>query len=99
MTATTSQAEMTWKLVGLASGVLSAKASRTVAEKVWIKTKGGDPPRNPASFQTTWPEALGWAVATGVAAGVARLVATRGAAHVWQRATGSLPPGLEEIGN
>jgi hypothetical protein len=34
--------------------------------------------------------------ATGVALGVARLVALRGAAAGWRRATGALPPGLED---
>lgn len=94
-----SKDEMNWKLLGLASGVLAAKVSRTVAEKIWVKTRGGNPPRNPASRETTWGEALSWAVATGVAAGVARLLASRGAAQAWQKATGNLPPGLEEVGN
>ncbi|MCW2715609.1 MAG: hypothetical protein JWN88_2656 [Frankiales bacterium] len=91
--------EFNWKLIGLTSGVLAAKVSRSVAEKIWVKTKGGDPPRNPASRETSWGEALGWAVATGVAAGVARLLASRGAAQAWQKTTGKLPPGLEEVGN
>jgi hypothetical protein len=39
-----------------------------------------------------------WAIATGAALGVARLVAMRGAAQAWKRTTGSLPPGVEEVG-
>lgn len=88
-----------WKILGVTAGILAAKVSRSVAEKIWVKTKGGDPPRNPASRQTTWGEAVGWAVATGVAAGVARLLASRGMAGAWRRTTGHLPPGLEEVGN
>ncbi len=91
--------KFSWKILGVTSGILAAKMSRSVAEKVWVKTKGGDPPRNPASWQTTWGEAVGWAVATGVAAGVARLLASRGMAGAWRRTTGHLPPGLEEVGN
>jgi len=90
---------VSWKILGVTSGILAAKVSRSVAEKVWVKTKGGDPPRNPASRQTTWGEAVGWAVATGVAAGVARLLTSRGMAGAWRRTTGHLPPGLEEVGN
>lgn len=89
---------MAWKVIGVTAGVFAAKASRSVAEKVWSKTKGGDPPRNPANRETGWGEALGWAVATGVAAGVARLIATRGAASAWEKTTGHLPPGLEDVG-
>lgn len=92
-------AKFTWKVLGVTAGVLAAKTSRSVAEKLWVKTKGGDPPRNPAARETTWGEAIGWAVATGVAAGLARLLASRGTAQVWQKATGHLPPGLEEVGN
>lgn len=90
--------EFTWKLLGISSGLMAAKLSRSVAEKIWVKTKGGNPPRNPASWETTWGEALSWAVATGVAAGVARMLASRGAAHAWEKTTGHLPPGLEEVG-
>lgn len=46
---------------------------------------------------TGWGEAIAWTAATGVAIGVARLVAARAAAADWQRATGELPPGLEEV--
>ena len=91
--------KFTWKVLGVSSGIFAAKMSRSVAEKVWVKTKGGDPPRNPASWETTWGEAISWAVATGVAAGVARMLASRGAAGAWRKATGHLPPGLEEVGN
>lgn len=91
--------KFTWKILGVSSGILAVKVSRSVAEKIWVKTKGGDPPRNPASWETTWGEAIGWAVATGVAAGVARMLASRGAAQAWQKTTGHLPPGLEEVGN
>jgi Protein of unknown function (DUF4235) len=46
----------------------------------------------------TMAEALAWAVASGVAVGVARMLAARKAADYWRRSTGSLPPGLEEVG-
>jgi hypothetical protein len=44
----------------------------------------------------TWPEAVAWALLSGVAVALARLVATRTAADRWVKTTGSLPPGLEE---
>lgn len=92
-------AKVGWKVVGVGSGLVAAKASRSVLDKGWAATKGGEPPRNPAAPGTSWPDALQWAVASGVAVAVARLVATRGAAGAWQRTTGHLPPGLEEVGN
>ncbi len=88
-----------WKVVGIGSGLAAARVSRSVLDKVWARTRGGEPPRNPAAPGTTWSEAVSWAVASGVTVAVARLVATRGAASAWRRTTGHLPPGLEEVGN
>ncbi len=88
-----------WKVVGVTSGLVAAKVGRSALDKTWAKTKGGEPPRNPASRDTTWTEAVQWAIASGVAVAVARLIATRGAASAWQKTTGHLPPGLEEVGN
>lgn len=88
-----------WKVVGLVAGLLAAKTGRSVLDKAWARTKGGDPPRNPAAPDTTWNEAVTWAVASGIAVAVARLLATRGVASAWRKSTGHLPPGLEEVGN
>jgi len=89
-----------YKLLGILGGVLAAKGARVVVEKVWKSTHSGqEPPRNPAIPGTSWGEAATWAVASGIAAGVARLLATKGAAEIWSRGTGHLPPGLEEVGN
>ena len=87
-----------WKLVGIGAGVLASKVSRTVVEKAWRKTKHTDPPRNPEAPGTTWGEALSWAVASGIGIGVSRMLATRSAARMWRKATGHLPPGLEDVG-
>lgn len=91
--------KVVYKVVGIGAGVLSAKVARSALDKGWAKTKGGEPPRNPAVPGTTWSEALTWAVASGVAVAVARLVATKGVASTWIKATGKLPPGVEDVGN
>ena len=88
-----------YKVVGIGAGVAASKVARSLLDKGWAKTKGGEPPRNPAVPGTTWSEALTWAVASGVAVAVARLVATKGVASTWVKATGQLPPGVEDVGN
>ena len=88
---------LTWKVVGLTAGLAAAAATRAALTAAWRTTKHDDPPANPAAPGTSWGEGLTWAASTGVALGVARLVAQRGAAAGWQAATGSLPPGLEEV--
>lgn len=87
---------MLWRAVGSASGLVAAAVTRQALTRLWRARKHDDPPANPAARSTSWPDAMLWAVATGVALGVARLVALRGAAAGWQRAKGSLPPGLED---
>ncbi len=57
----------------------------------------GQPPTNPAARQTEWNEALLWTLATSIVVGIARLLATRGIAGAWQKATGQMPPGMEEV--
>lgn len=91
-------AKVGWKVVGVTSGLVAARTSKKLLDATWTKTKGGEPPRNPAAPGTSWGEALSWAVATGAAVAVARLLAARGAATAWRKTTGSLPPGLEEVG-
>jgi Protein of unknown function (DUF4235) len=95
-TKATTQDKLMWRVVGAASGIAAAAATRALLTRAWRAGKHHDPPANPASASTSWPDALLWAVATGIALGVARLVAVRGAAAGWRKATGALPPGLEE---
>lgn len=83
-----------WKVAAVGSAVAAAVATRKALDAGWRAWRKNDPPANPAAPGISWPEALAWAVATGVGAGVARMVAGRGAAAGWQRATGHLPPGL-----
>ena len=84
-----------WRALGLVAAVLAASVTRKALDSAYKSVRGSDPPANPASPETTWGEAVMWAALTGVAIAVARMVAARGAAAGWRRATGSLPPGLE----
>jgi hypothetical protein len=86
-----------WKVVGSLSGIAAGSATRVLLRASWRRTLGGDPPTNPASPTTRWSEALIWAVASGIAMAVTRLVAQRGAAAAWKATTGSYPAGLETV--
>ena len=85
-----------WRVVGGVSGLVAAAVTRQALTRLWRARKHDDPPANPAAPSTSWPDAVLWAVATGVALGVARLVALRGAAAGWRKVTGALPRGLED---
>ena len=86
------------KLVGILTGIAARKVSEKVLDKVWVKTKHQSPPSDPASPGTPWAEALSWAVASGIAVGVSRLVATKGMATAKMKLTGSVPEGMEGPG-
>jgi NADPH:quinone reductase-like Zn-dependent oxidoreductase len=86
-----------WKAVGSVSGIAAGAATRALLRAGWRKTRGGDPPTNPAAPATKWSEALVWAASSGVAMAVTRLVAQRGAAEAWKAQTGAYPPGLETV--
>ncbi len=89
--------KLAWRLLGGLSAVLGGLAARKLLTTIWTRATGKAPPINPVSPSTTWPEAVGWAAASGVAMGVARMLATRKAAETWAKASGRLPPGLEEV--
>jgi hypothetical protein len=85
-----------WKVAATGSSLLAARLTAKAVTGGWKKIKRTDPPANPAAPSTGWGEAIGWAAASGVAIALARLAARRGAAGAWRKATGHLPPGLEE---
>ena len=91
--------KVAYKVIGVGSGLLAAKLARTVLDRGWEKTKGGEPPRNPAVPGTSWGEAVTWAVASGIALSISRMLATKGVASAWRKTTGHLPPGVEDVGN
>lgn len=86
-----------WKVMGMGSAVLAGIAARKVITAAWRKGTGEDPPANPESPDTTWPQAIAWALASGAAIGLARMLATRKAADYFRRSSGHLPPGLEDV--
>jgi hypothetical protein len=86
-----------WKIFGTLSAILAAVLARKVMTLGWKAMTGNEPPSNPEHPDVEWGEAVSWAVASGVAVGVARLLAQRKAAQTWRKASGSLPPGFEEL--
>lgn len=89
--------DLGWTIVGGLSAFAAGVVTRKVLELTWTKTTGNKPPESPESPDVALREAILWAVATGVAVGVARLVVTREAAKAWRRATGDLPEVLRKL--
>ncbi len=51
--------------------------AREVIEAAWRTTLDRDPPKNPASREVAWKEALGWGAASGALVGIARIASRR----------------------
>lgn len=81
-----------WNLVSTLAALGAGIAARSVLTAGWKRLRGETPPEDPTTPSTSWANALGWGVGTGVAVGVARVLGRRGAAAGWERATGSAPP-------
>lgn len=86
-----------WRVGATAAAVIAGVAARKALTTVWQRARHADPPGNPAASDVSWPEAVGWSMASGMAVGLARLLAARGTAAGWRRATGMLPPDMQKV--
>lgn len=86
---------LAWRVIGTGSAVLAATAAHKGLVAAWRLATGDDPPTIPEDPETSWPEAVAWAIVSGAVIGVARLVATRHAAQYYLRSTGELPEAVQ----
>ncbi|CAN5817164.1 hypothetical protein BH23ACT10_BH23ACT10_00550 [soil metagenome] len=86
-----------WKVAGTGAAVLAGIVMRNLAMSLWRGIAKNEPPSNPADPATGWGEAIAFTALTGLIVGVARMAASRGAAAGWRKATGTLPPGLQDV--
>src|SRR5438128_1971391 len=83
-----------WSVFSLVAALLAATVARKGLNTFWKAATGKQPPANPADPQIAMAEALAWAAVSGTLVAVARMLATRKAAHYYARSTGHLPPGV-----
>jgi len=80
----------------LVSALGAAAIAKKAIDKSWTIATGKKPPENPADPDVDIWEAVAWAVASGTAIGMARMIAQRRAASYYARSTGHLPPDLRK---
>lgn len=81
-----------WSVFSLLASILAATVARKVMTLTWKAATGKNPPTESADTDVRLSEAVSWAAASGVAVGVAKLLATRRAADYYTRSTGHKPP-------
>jgi hypothetical protein len=87
-----SQKQFAWKILNAVAAGVSVVVTQRLLGAVWRWFGGGPPPKGPADRKVTFGAALTWAVSMGVGVGVARLIAVRVSARVWEAATNEAPP-------
>ncbi|WP_395695317.1 DUF4235 domain-containing protein [Nocardioides sp.] len=87
-----------WTVFSLVSALGAAALAKQSLDKLWKVITGKQPPENPADPDVDIWEAVSWAIASGVAVGIARMLAQRKAAAYYARTTGHLPPELQRDG-
>ena len=85
-----------WSAFALVSTLVATVVARKAMSTSWKVATGKHPPNNPAHPDVSIAEAVAWASASGVAVGLARMLASRKAADYYRRSTGHLPPNLED---
>jgi Protein of unknown function (DUF4235) len=88
---------LVWKVLGTSGAIVAAVVARKLVTSGWTAATGKEPPANPEDPEVAWPEAVGWAVASGAVIAVARLLATRKAAAYYTRSAGHPPKSLQKV--
>jgi hypothetical protein len=85
-----------YSVLALVATLVATVLARKAMTTTWKLSTGKQPPSNPEHPDVSMGEAAAWAVASGVAVGLARMLASRKAADYYRRTTGHLPANLED---
>ncbi|PRY57132.1 uncharacterized protein DUF4235 [Knoellia remsis] len=86
---------MVWKILGTGSAIAAGLAATKIADQVWQKA-GQDVSIDPKDPDSPVMAALAYAALTGLAAGIARTMATRKAAQFYARSAGHKPAEIRD---
>src|SRR3954447_22346589 len=84
-----------WSVFSLVAALSAAAVAKKAIDKSWTVATGKKPPENPADPDVDIWEAVLWAGVSGIAVGLARMLAQRKAASYYKQTTGQLPPQLQ----
>ena len=84
--------QLAWTAIAAGAGYAASRATQMLLDRAYEKTRGEDAPTDSLARGTSWPTVLGWTMATAVVVAVAQVGARRGAAGLFERATGHRPP-------
>jgi hypothetical protein len=85
-----------YKILAGLGATVGAAVARKALSTGWKTATGKEPPAKPEHPDVKWAEGATWAAVSAAAVAVARLLAQRRVAATWQRASGTMPPGLDD---
>lgn len=90
---------LAFKVLSTVVAIPVGKAIAKATGKAWATARPDDPPHNPKEVQTSWSDAIIFAVITGLGTALAQLLSTKGADTVWRAITGTPSPRPKEPKN
>ncbi|WP_375487396.1 DUF4235 domain-containing protein [uncultured Jatrophihabitans sp.] len=80
------------KVINLAIGIPVGIATKKLVERTWTAVRPGDPPRKAKDVDSTWSDALTWAVLSAAGIVAAEFITRQGTAVAYRSITGLEPP-------
>ena len=74
------------------AAIAAARGTALLLDEAYERARDRKAPRDPLARDSSLPVVLGWAAASAVVIGLAEIAALRGAARLFERATGHRPP-------
>ena len=84
-----------WKITITFLSVMTATLIKKALSKGWTSLKHREPPKNPASRQTPWNDAILYAIVTGILSSIGKLLVRRLAYGGWETTLGESPDELD----
>ena len=83
---------LAWTAIAAGASYAAARGTALLLDEAYERARDRKAPRDPLARDASFPMVLGWAAASAVVIGVAEIAAQRGAARLFERATGHRPP-------
>ena len=83
---------LAWVALAAAASYVAARGTALLLDEAYERARDEEPPRDLLEGGSSLPLVLGWTAASAVVIGLAELAAQRGAARLFERATGHRPP-------
>lgn len=87
---------LVWKILGTGAPIIAANLARKGTQMGWEKTTRRKAPVSANAQDTNIKEAAAWALVSGAAIGVARMVAERQSAKYFTKSAGHSPEVYEQ---